>query len=252
MILERLNTILSKGSSKDWLSKSYDIIMLICILVSIIPLMFSYELSFFKPLEIITVSVFILDYIARWITASIRLKKGWISFLIYPFTPMAIIDLLSIIPAFNVIGNSFKLLRLTRFFRLIRVFRAVRYSNRIEMLGRVLYKERRVLLSVLLIAVFYIFVTALIMYNVEPHINTETGQPTFSTFFDALYWAAVTLTTVGYGDIVPVTAAGRLISILSSLFGVAVIALPSGVITAGYLEELKKEKEDAKNDNVTQ
>jgi voltage-gated potassium channel len=80
------------------------------------------------------------------------------------------------------------------------------------------------------------------MFNAEPHINPTTGEATFSSFFDALYWATVTLTTVGYGDLCPVTDVGRVVSMLSSLFGVAIIALPSGVITASYLEELKSSK----------
>lgn len=77
------------------------------------------------------------------------------------------------------------------------------------------------------------------MFNAEPHINPKTGEETFSSFFDALYWATVTLTTVGYGDLTPVTDVGRVVSMVSSLFGVAIIALPSGVITASYLEELR-------------
>ena len=75
---------------------------------------------------------------------------------------------------------------------------------------------------------------------VEPHVNPYTHQHTFHSFFDALYWATVTLTTVGYGDMCPVTDVGRFVSMLSSLFGIAVIALPSGVITARYLDELRK------------
>ena len=81
------------------------------------------------------------------------------------------------------------------------------------------------------------------MFNVEPNINPVTGAATFEDFFDALYWATVTLTTVGgYGDMIPVTDIGRFVSMLSSLFGVAVIALPSGVITASYLDELRSMK----------
>lgn len=91
-----------------------------------------------------------------------------------------------------------------------------------------------------MLAVSYIFITALIMFNAEPHINPTTGEDTFSSFFDALYWATVTLTTFRYGDLCPVMDIGREISMLSSLFGVAVIALPSGVITASYLEELRE------------
>jgi len=80
------------------------------------------------------------------------------------------------------------------------------------------------------------------MFNVEPQMNPVTGEPTFKSFFDALYWATVTLTTVGYGDVCPVTSIGRFVSMISSLFGVAIIALPSGVITASYLDELRKGK----------
>ena len=113
---------------------------------------------------------------------------------------------------------------------------------------RVLRKERRVLGAVLVLAMFYVFITALIMFNVEPRINPATGKATFDTFFDALYWATVTLTTVGYGDLCPVTDAGRIVAMLSSLFGVAIIALPSGVITASYMEELRHRRDDSKID----
>ena len=87
------------------------------------------------------------------------------------------------------------------------------------------------------------------MFNVEPHVNPATGATTFGDFFDALYWATVTLTTVGYGDMIPVTDIGRCVSMLSALFGVAVIALPSGVITASYLEELRSEKSKKGDEN---
>lgn len=155
---------------------------------------------------------------------------------------MALIDLLSILPGLNVINSGFKIFRLTRLFKIIRIFKFLRYSEKIAIFVRVLKKEQSVLLSVLLISVFYVFVTALVMFNAEPHINPETGAETFSNFFDALYWATVTLTTVGYGDLCPVTDIGRFVSMLSSLFGVAIIALPSGVITASYLDELRNNK----------
>lgn len=111
-------------------------------------------------------------------------------------------------------------------------------------LGNVIKREKKILFTVLGIAVFYIFISALVMFNAEPHIDPETGAKTFENFFDALYWATVTLTTVGYGDVTPVTDIGRFISMVSSLFGVAIIALPSGVITAAYIEELRAQKKD--------
>ncbi len=243
MDLQRLNNIISRGQDDSTASNAYDAFMLVAITISIVPLMFRTEYRVFHYFETITVLIFIADYIARWATSPIRMGKGPISYLLYPFTFMALIDLLSILPAINLLGESFKLFRVTRLLKISRTFKIFRYSSKIEMLGRVLYKERHVLFSVLLISVFYIFVTALIMFNVEPHINPETGEPVFRSFFDAIYWASVTLTTVGYGDLCPVTDIGRTVSIVSSLFGVAIIALPSGVITASYLDELRKERE---------
>lgn len=226
------------------MSLCYDILMLVAIAASIVPLMFTVDRPAFHFIEQITVSFFILDYLLRWITADYRQgKKGW-SFLLYPFTLWAIIDLLSILPGLNILGKSFKVFRITRLLRIIRLFKFIRYSEKIRVLGRVLRKERGVLMTVLGISVFYVFLTALIMFNAEPHINPMTGTATFETFFDALYWATVTLTTVGYGDMIPVTDIGRFISMLSSLFGVAIIALPSGVITASYLDELRKRKKN--------
>ena len=194
----------------------------------------------FKVIEVVTVIAFIIDYILRWGTSNIQLKKGWLSYFIYPFTPMAIIDMLSILPGLSLISPSFKQLRLTRLLRIVRLFKVFRYSDRITILFNVLHKERQILLSVLMLALFYIFITALIMFNAEPHVNPVTGAKTFDSFFDALYWATVTLTTVGYGDLCPVTDVGRVVSMLSSLFGVAIVALPSGAITASYLGELRE------------
>ena len=136
--------------------------------------------------------------------------------------------------------------------RILRLFKFIRYSDKIQVLGRVVRKEKGVLFTVLGIAIFYVFLTALIMFNAEPHVNPVTGATTFEDFFDALYWATVTLTTVGYGDMIPVTDIGRFVSMLSSLFGVAIIALPSGVITASYLEELRslrKQKDENCSEN---
>lgn len=232
-------------------SRIYDWYMLVMIIASIVPLMFIEDYPIFKVIEIITVTAFIIDYILRWYTSDIQLRKGMVSYFIYPFTPMAIIDLLSILPGLNLINPEFKLLRLTRLLKIVRLLKIFRYSDKITIFLRVLSKEKEVLLSVLMLAVFYIFITALIMFNAEPHINPQTGEITFHSFFDALYWATVTLTTVGYGDLCPVTNIGRVVSMLSSLFGVAIIALPSGVITASYLEELReyrKHRQRNKND----
>ena len=242
MTRKRILEIVEKGEQSDRVSIAYDILMFIAITVSIIPLMFVEDHPAFKWIELVTVSIFVLDYLLRWCTADYKLKKGGWSFLLYPVTPMAIIDLLSILPGLSILSRGFKILRITRLFKILRLFKFLRYSDKLVILWNVIKREKGVLITVLGIAVFYVFLTALIMFNAEPPVNPTTGAATFGDFFDALYWATVTLTTVGYGDLCPVTDIGRCVSMLSSLFGVAVIALPSGVITASYLEELRSRK----------
>lgn len=236
---KRIYEILEQGKAGDKASIAYDILMLVAIAVSIVPLMFVEEYRAFRVIEQLTVTLFIIDYVLRWMTADYRLGKGTWSFVIYPFTGWAIVDILSILPGLSILSKGFKIVRITRLLRILRLFKFIRYSDKFKILGKVIRKEKGVLISVLWIAIFYVFLTALIMFNAEPHVNPETGATTFATFFDALYWATVTLTTVGYGDMIPVTDIGRFVSMLSSLFGVAIIALPSGVITASYLEELR-------------
>ena len=98
-------------------------------------------------------------------------------------------------------------------------------------------KQKEPLLVVCALAAGYIFVSALLIINVEPQ--------TFPTFFDAVYWATVSLTTVGYGDIYAVSTAGKALTMLSSVFGIAIVALPAGIVTAGLMTELNKKEEDA-------
>ena len=230
-------------------SRIYDIFMLVMIVISIIPLTFKEQTLLFIWFDRISVTAFIIDYILRWITADFKRpnKKRSVVFVTYPFTLMAILDMLSILPSIGVLNRALKILRIVRLLKLVRVLRLLRYSRRITTLFYVLKKESAVLFTVLGIALFYIVATALIMFNVEMHHMTADGRFIFDNFFNALYWATTTLTTVGYGDIYPVSEIGRAVSMFSSLFGVAIIALPSGVITASYLEELRKKKEEEKS-----
>lgn len=245
---KRLFEIIEQGRENDWVSYCYDALMLIAITASIVPLMFVSDCNAFTTIEQVTVVIFIIDYALRWLTADIKVGKRRWSFVLYPFTGWAIIDILSILPGLHILGQGFKILRIARLLKVLRLFKFIRYSDNIRVLGKVIRKEKQILLTVLWIAIFYVFLTALIMFNAEPHINPVTGATTFDNFFDALYWATVTLTTVGYGDMIPVTDIGRFVSMLSSLFGVAIIALPSGVITAGYLDELRNKNSEVKMD----
>ena len=103
-----------------------------------------------------------------------------------------------------------------------------------RIIANVIRKVKSQLLAVLILIVIYIFVSAMMIYQLEPDL--------FNNFFDALYWATISITTIGYGDISPVTTLGRMITMLSALVGMAVIALPTGIITAAYMNEINKKK----------
>lgn len=235
---KRLFEIIELAEDGDKASNAYDAFMMFTILVSIIPLTFKTAYPVFNITDIVTVIIFIADYLFRLITADYKLKKGICSFVIYPFTTMALIDMLAILPSLVVVSNTFKLLkifRLLRTLRVLRVFKVVRYSTPVKLILGVFKNTKESLLWVCGIAVGYVFVSALVVFNVEPD--------TFENFFDAIYWATVSLTTMGYGDIYPVTVAGRIVTMISSFMGIAIVALPASIITTGLMKELGK-KED--------
>lgn len=246
----KLNDIVEpKGENK--FSRTYDWLMLVAIVIGILPLMFRAQYRIFWYFDLISGCCFIIDYLLRWMTADFHSKKNNVmAFVLYPFTPMAIIDLLSILPTANLLSPTFKVMRISRLLKVLRVIKVIRYYEPLEIILAVIRRQKKILYTVLSLAFFYIFITALIMFNAEEDINPETGQYLFNSFFDAFYWAACTLTTVGYGDIYPISDIGRVISIISSMVGIAIIALPSGIITAGYMEELKSRKRNKDSRSV--
>lgn len=239
MMRKRIFEIIETAKDDDKISSIYDAVMLLAIIISIIPLGFKQSFPIFHYTDLITTILFIIDYFLRLITADYKLQdRSAVAFVKYPFTPWAIVDLVSILPSLTVLNPGFKLFRLLRIIRtlrVLRVFKAFRYSKSIKIIARVIKNSREPLMAVCTLAICYILISALVIFNVE--------ADSFDTLFDAIYWATVSLTTVGYGDIYPVTTAGRVITMISSIFGIAVVALPAGVITAGYLEALTESKE---------
>ena len=210
----------------------YDTFMFTVIIMSIIPLAFVKQQSWMTLIDRITVIIFIVDYILRWFVAD-KLSNKLNKFILYPLTPMAIIDLLSILPSITLLNSSFKLLKIFRLFRslrLLKILKLVRYSKSITMICNVFKKQKETFITILVMAITYILVSALVIINVEPE--------TFPTYFDAVYWATISLTTVGYGDVYAVTTIGKIITMISSFLGIAVVALPAGIITSGLMDEL--------------
>jgi voltage-gated potassium channel len=231
---KRIFEIIELSDGADFWSGIYDYFMIITIIVSIFPLAFKKENTLFSITDKVAVAIFIIDYLLRLSTADYKYQRASIlSFLRYPFSFMAIIDLVSILPSLTLLNNGFKLLRilrLVRAFRVFRVFKVLRYSKSFRIILSVFRKQKESLLAVGTLAAAYVLISALVIFNVEPD--------SFNTFFDAVYWATVSLTTMGYGDIYPITTIGRTVTMISSIFGIAIVALPAGIITAGYMNEI--------------
>lgn len=231
----RLFEVIELAEGGDRLSAAYDYCMMVVIVLSLVPLAFKTSAPFLRFLDLASVFLFILDYAFRLFTADHKLHKGLASFALYPLTPLALLDLVCILPTFTPLSGGVRLLKIIRLLRAFRVLRAakmLRYSRSLLLIVDVIQEQKAPLLAVGALALGYVLISALVIFNVEPE--------SFETFFDAVYWATVSLTTVGYGDIYPTSTAGRVITMLSSALGIAVVALPSGIVTAGYMDKLRQ------------
>ncbi|WP_311164893.1 ion transporter [Streptococcus cristatus] len=232
MTRKTLFQIIEPHQKENAIEKSYDVFMFLTIIVSLILLTTKSHTGIFMWLDFVSTIIFVIDYVLRLVTADYKLEKGKLSFLLYPFTFLALADLLCILPSLFLLNNSLRLFKILRMLRILRVFKFIRYSKNVQILTDVLKKQKDSLIIVGFLALGYIFISALIIFNVEPS--------TFPTFFDALYWATISLTTVGYGDIYAVSTTGKIITMISSFLGIAIVALPAGIITAGYMKEIKE------------
>ena len=217
----------------NYMSVLYKWFMIAITLLSFIPLMYKETNPFFYRINIMCLAVYSIDYILRFITADYRLDKfHWTAFARYPIRLISIVDIMSIISLLCYFFNWQTELVFVRLLLSFRVIRVLRYSQSVRTVSEILYKTRKSLFAVGGMAVGYIALSALIMFNAEPE--------SFNTFFEAVYWATVSLTTVGYGDICPVTILGRCVAMLSSFFGIAIVALPAGIVTAEFINVLKE------------
>lgn len=194
---------------------------------------------FFTLFEIFSVGMFTVEYILRvWSCTIDPAYKGAIrGRLKYAFTNvLAISDLLAILPFYlPVIGTTDLIfLRALRLFRLFRIFKLARYTDSLDIIERVVYKQKEYLILTFAIQFILLLISAGIMYYLE-----HDAQPQkFATIFDAMWWGLIPMTSVGYGDVYPITPEGKIVGGLLTFIGFVVAALPIGVIAAGLEIEL--------------
>lgn len=246
MVSRKLISDLVEPGKPGSLSQIYDCVMFVAIVMGTVPLLFREYRPVFLYFDIFSSVIYIVDYLLRWTTCDFRSDRPrWKAFLLYPFKPMAILDLLSILPTFEMVSSSYRLAKSARLLKIFRFSKIIHYVGPLEIFITVIKKQWKLLFAVALVALFDILITAIIMFQTEQEIDPVTGEYIFKTFYDAFYWSAITLTTVGYGDLSPVSNIGKTLSIISSLIGIGVIAMPSSIITAGYMQELNRRmKED--------
>jgi voltage-gated potassium channel len=187
----------------------------------------------FRWLELFSVAIFSLEYLLRLVTADMKYpeKTPLAAVFSYLASPLALIDLLAILPFYLplLISMDWRFIRIIRILRLVRLLKLNRYSRALKLIGDVLI-EKRADLGVT------IFIASTIMYSIEGEVQPQAFPNIISTF----WWAVATLTTVGYGDVYPITPWGKLLSGLMAIIGIGIVALPTGIISATFVGKLTK------------
>jgi len=242
----RVHEIMEMAREGDITSRLFDIFImslialnLIAVVLESVPSIDAKYGHLLHNFDLISLYIFTMEYVMRiWgCTADPRYKHPVWGRLRYAVTPMAMIDLLAILPFFIPMILAFDLreIRAVRLFRFFRVFKLVRYSQSLHMLGAVLRDKREELAIICVGEVFMLIFISSVMYHVE-----HTAQPDkFGSIPQAMWWGVVTLTTVGYGDVAPVTAFGKLCGGVLALSGVALFAIPAGILASGFTSAFK-------------
>ena len=248
----RVFEIIEAGEKGDIASKIFDVFIIFLIIVNLFVIFIeTFSISelmrnIIYGIEIFSVIVFTIEYLLRIWTAPLLFpeKSPAKARLKYIFSFMAIIDLLAILPFYipYIIPIDLRVLRAFRVIRLFRIFKINRYTHALSMIAQVFKNKAAQLISSVLVVALLMMIASVLMYNIEYSEQPEA----FSNAFDTMWWAVATLTTVGYGDIYPVTVAGKLLSTVIAFLGIGMVAVPTGIITAGFTELTDKNKNEEK------
>ncbi len=199
--------------------------------------------SVFHAIEVVSVTIFVVEYLLRLWVAPLTPKysKPLTGRLRYAFSLMAIVDLLAILPALLplIFAIDLRIIRFLRIFRVFRLFKMSRYVDSLNSLDDVVRSKKEELLVTLLMIVMLLLFSSSLMYIVE----TEAQPDKFPDIPSAMWWGVATLTTVGYGDVFPITPLGKLLGGFIAFLGIGMFALPTGILASGFAEEIKRRHE---------
>ncbi len=254
---ERIFQIIEPGKTSDRISRLFDKFILTLIALSVLsvilesfPNLADKYSVFFSSFEVFTIIVFTIEYILRIYTANFKYPADneLHSIIKYIFSPMAIIDLVAILPFYLplLIPIDLRFIRILRFVRIIRIFKINRYTRSLILIRKVLVRRKEELLLTIFITFLLLVLSASIMYYIESKAQPEA----FPNIIASFWWAIATITTVGYGDIYPITMLGKILSGIIALLGIGIVALPTGIISSGFIEELSKIKSIKTNKKI--
>ena len=244
--------IIGSPEKPSKVSKAFDFFIICLIILNIIAVIAdTFDLpsladSVLWWFECISVIIFTIEYLLRIYVADLAYKElsPFSARLRYLRSFMAVIDLLAILPFYipYIIPIDLRILRMLRIIRLLRIFKISRYTTALSSIADVFKKKKHELLSSIAVVTMLMIIAAVVMYNIENEAQPEA----FDNAFAALWWAVATLTTVGYGDVYPVTALGKILSAVIALLGIGLVAVPTGIISSGFIENIQNKNENRK------
>lgn len=250
-IKRRIYEIIEVSRDGDRSSRVFDRFILFLIIINVLAIilesfnsLYAQYGSWFLNLELVSVVIFSIEYLARIWTANLKYPeiRNISGIVKHAKTPLAIIDLLAILPFYlpAILPVDLRVIRLLRLCRLLRVFKISRYSSALQIIGKVIKREKDQLAMTFLVTSILLLLAATLMYHAENAIQPDS----FPNIIASFWWAVATLTTVGYGDVYPVTATGKILSAIVAILGIGIVALPTGILASGFMKELEETKSD--------
>ena len=243
----RVRILLGEGrnsSESTLLVKAIGLLIVFSIALAILatePVIRGPHLDLLAKLDLVVAILFLIEYLSRLWIAPLRdgARRGVRGVLDFAVTPMAILDLVAIAPTIlGFISPELYLLRIIRLVRIGRIGRSKRFQKSVRHFNRAITSKREELQISAIYSAVVISISSALMYLVEGGVQTEQ----FGSIPRCLWWSVITVTTVGYGDVSPETAAGKIVAAMTALFGIAVIAIPIGIVSSGFTDSLRLEK----------